>query len=142
MENKSETVYLALLNTWTDEIKAKNFRKSELIRLSATLCIELSRYKKAIPTLEEQLKRDTTLKKLIPSLGGRGKDKANVLKRNFIHNEWLKWHSEGKTNGRYKSEFYRHLEDIFEIPDIHNKYGDLYDDKTVKRFCKAWESKY
>lgn len=132
----------ALVNGWIKEIESKKYNKSQLISLAANLCVDLSRYQKLTPTLPEQLKRDNTLKRLIPSLGGQGKSNANKLKQKYIQQVWLTWHKEGKIIGRYKSSFYRHLEKLFTDSLIASKYGELYDDKTVKKLCKEWERKF
>jgi hypothetical protein len=141
MARRSNIANLALMNFWIKEIQSKKYTKSQLISLAANLCIELSRYKNAIPTLHEQIQRDNTIKKLVPSAGGRGKARINKEKKEFVHKEWLKWNANRQTIGRYKTKFVQHILVLFEKPEIIKKYGKPFTDKYINRLCLEWEKK-
>ncbi len=135
----NDTARLALLKSWIREIQAKKHTKAELISWVAYLNVELSCFKNAIPTLEEQILRDSILKSLVPSAGGRGKSAINEQKRAFVHDEWMKWKSSGKVVGRYKTSFVHHILDLFNKKQVIDKYGDPFHEKYINKLCLQWE---
>jgi hypothetical protein len=129
----------ALLNSWIKEIKCRKLTNEKLTIILANLIIENSELKNAVPTLEDFETWTNAARKSIPSSGGNGKNKLTEPKKNFIYRHWLRWNSQGKTKGRYKTSFAHEIHQIFEDPIFQKKYGLPFEINHICNLCREWE---